>query len=330
MSNLVVFDLEMNQGYQPYIFYYDGVEQTLRGEIIQIGAAKVDKDFQVLDTFHLTMKPQFYRKLHHQVARVTGLTQEQLDSGVSVREGLRRFLSWCGNDCTLLAWGKDDVPILKQNLLLQHMSLHFPSDWYDVQQMCAVQFPPAEGEKMKLMAVVERMGLQQEERPFHDALSDVLYTCDVARQLDISLAFRSYVGEEESLRESMSRKGEIHDFTLFQGRADGNAWRQERFLESARCPDCGGSLQRSEFWAKWGSHCYSNLCTCTNCGKESFLLMKASKWDGLHYRFARATQVVDEESREKWLKEQAAAEYRRQLKEEQERLEREAQAETVC
>ena len=40
--SLIVFDLEWNIGYQPRLFDYHGAEQTLRGEIIQIGAVKVD------------------------------------------------------------------------------------------------------------------------------------------------------------------------------------------------------------------------------------------------------------------------------------------------
>ena len=38
--NLVLFDLEWNIGYQPYTFNYHGVQQTLRGEIVEIGAVR--------------------------------------------------------------------------------------------------------------------------------------------------------------------------------------------------------------------------------------------------------------------------------------------------
>ena len=34
--NLVLFDLEWNIGYQPYTFNYHGVQQTFRGEIVEI------------------------------------------------------------------------------------------------------------------------------------------------------------------------------------------------------------------------------------------------------------------------------------------------------
>ena len=41
--NLIVFDLEWNIGYQPKTFLYHGTELTLRGEIIQIGAARINE-----------------------------------------------------------------------------------------------------------------------------------------------------------------------------------------------------------------------------------------------------------------------------------------------
>lgn len=317
MKNLVVFDLEMNQGYQPFSFSYRGVEQTLRGEMIQIGAARVDEDFHVLDRFTVTMKPQIFRKLHHHVARVTGLTQQQLNQGCSVKEGICRFLDWCGEDCSLLGWGPDDVPVLKQNLLLLGLDVNFPKNWFDLQQMVSSQFPPQEGEKMNLEAVVERMGLPQ-ERPFHDALSDVLYSCQVAQRLDAAKAFADYPSEEDSLLESLSRKGEVSGFTVFRGEADGMAWRQKQYLDSARCPYCGGSLTVDEFWGKWASHCYCSLCRCQSCGKESFLLVKVSRRDGLHWTFARATRFADEDNKAKWQKEKKAAQQRRKQKEEAE------------
>lgn len=314
-KNLVVFDLEMNQGYKSYSFDYHGVEQTLRGEIIQIGAAKVDENFRVLDTFSVTMKPNIFRKLHHHVARVTGLTKEILDAGCSTKEGVRRFLSWCGEDCCLLEWGLDDVPVLKQNLLLLGLDVDFPKDWYDVQQMVAAQFPPEEGEKMNLEAVVERLQLPQ-ERPFHDALSDVLYTCEVAQRLDAAKAFADYPSEEDSLLESLSRKGEVSGFTVFRGAVDGMAWRKHDITHTALCPHCGGKLTPADFWGKWASHCHFSPCSCENCKNESLLLVKAAKRDGLHWSFARAVRHCDEESKAKWLKEKNAAEARRKQKEE--------------
>ena len=116
--NLIVFDLEWNIGYQPKTFLYHGTELTLRGEIIQIGAARINERGDVLDTFEATLKPHIFRKLQHHIAKVTGLSQGDLDAGLPIREGLQRFMDWAGEDAELIEWGLDDVPVLKQNLFL--------------------------------------------------------------------------------------------------------------------------------------------------------------------------------------------------------------------
>ena len=79
--NLIVFDLEWNMGNAPKTFNYHGAELTLRGEIIQIGAVRVDENGDVLDTFEMTLRPRIFRKLHWRIAEVTGLSQGDLEAG---------------------------------------------------------------------------------------------------------------------------------------------------------------------------------------------------------------------------------------------------------
>ena len=68
--NLVLFDLEWNIGYKPFTFNYHGVQQTLRGEIIEIGAVKIDEDANVLDTFSIHLRPRIFRSLRSEERRV--------------------------------------------------------------------------------------------------------------------------------------------------------------------------------------------------------------------------------------------------------------------
>ena len=141
--NLVLFDLEWNIGYQPYTFNYQGVQQTFRGE-----------DGNVLDTFSIHLRPRIFRKLQHHIAKVTGLTQEDLDNGDPIVQGLRRFMQWCGPDAEFAEWGMDDVPVLKQNLYLCNLDESRPTVWYDLQQVFLREHPRKEGEGMTLESVV--------------------------------------------------------------------------------------------------------------------------------------------------------------------------------
>ena len=95
---LIVFDLEWNIGYQPKTFLYHGTELTLRGEIIQIGAVRINARGDVLDTFEVNLRPRIFRKLQHHIAKVTGLSQGDLDAGLPMKEGLQKFLDWAGPD----------------------------------------------------------------------------------------------------------------------------------------------------------------------------------------------------------------------------------------
>ena len=90
--NLIVFDLEWNIGYQPKTFRYHGTELTLRGEIIQIGAVRIDEAGDILDTFDMTLRPRIFRKLQHHIAKVTGLSQGEIDAGVPIADGLAEFM----------------------------------------------------------------------------------------------------------------------------------------------------------------------------------------------------------------------------------------------
>ena len=238
--NLVLFDLEWNIGYKPYNFNYHGVQQTFRGEIIEIGAVKIDEDANVLDTFSIHLRPRIFRTLQHHIAKVTGLTQADLDKGEPIVQGLRRFMQWCGPDAEFAEWGMDDVPVLKQNLFLCNLDESRPTQWYDLQQIFLREHPRKEGEGMTLESVVTRMGIPM-ERPFHDALSDTLYTADVCRKLDLRAGLAAYPTEEESLRASLCpAPGDYRDFRVFRGYVEQSTWRSDPKIITASCPVCGG------------------------------------------------------------------------------------------
>ena len=203
--NLIVFDLEWNIGYQPKTFLYHGAELTLRGEIIQIGAVRINARGDVLDTFEVNLRPRIFRKLQHHIAKVTGLSQGDLDAGLPMREGLQKFLDWAGPDAELAEWGLDDVPVLKQNLFLVGLDENWPDRWYDLQRIFLQAYPRREGEGLTLESVVDRLGIPKEE-PFHNALDDALYTAKICRKLPLAEGLATYPTEEELLTEESGRE----------------------------------------------------------------------------------------------------------------------------
>ncbi len=308
-QNLIVFDLEWNIGYKPYQFNYYGVEQTLRGEIVAVGAVKIDENCNVIDTFEGHFRPRIFRRLQHHIAKVTGLTQKDLDAGEPIAQGLRRFVKWCGEDAVFAEWGLDDVPVLKQNLFLLNLDESYPTTWYDLQKVFLSQRPRGEGEGMTLESVVTRLGIPM-ERPFHDALADTLYTVDVCRMLDLQKGLAEYPTEEAQLEENLcSGAGDYRDFTVFRGYVDREAFRNQPAVRDVPCPICGTLLAPDEIWQKRGNNGYYTLCSCATCqtaqspaAKGVFVRYKLARPDGLHWMFARCTELPDEAQIALWHK----------------------------
>ena len=244
--NLIVFDLEWNIGYQPKTFLYHGAEITLRGEIIQIGAVRIDERGDVLDTFDMTLKPRIFRKLQHHIAKVTGLTQLDLDGGVPIADGLAEFVRWAGPDAAFAEWGLDDVPVLKQNLYLCGLDERWPARWYDLQRIFLQSYPRREGEGMTLESVVDRMGIEK-DIPFHNALDDALYTVRIARLLPLADALRAYPSPDAQLREALltDPSADYYDVQIFPDRLDHDDYKNDPALCGVDCPGRGRDLAQA-------------------------------------------------------------------------------------
>ena len=55
--NYIILDLEWNQAIKKMKLY-------LEGEIIQIGAVKLNEFFEKIETFKIGIAPKYYKKLH--------------------------------------------------------------------------------------------------------------------------------------------------------------------------------------------------------------------------------------------------------------------------
>lgn len=72
----IVMDMEWNQA-----LTYSGMVKDpvfLTGEIIQIGAIKLNQALEVLDSFNERIAPQYYTELHPKVAEITKLSNRNL------------------------------------------------------------------------------------------------------------------------------------------------------------------------------------------------------------------------------------------------------------
>ena len=184
----ITLDLEWNQAYaQKALAVQRQLSCRLRGEVIQIGAVKLNEKMQLCGSYQIIIKPKYFKKLHRQVRELTGITQEQLELGTSMPEAEASFRKWCGGDFAFLTWGPDDIPMLKENLNAHGI----PSSWldrtYDLQIIFNKQTDGLNKQR-SLEYAMEHFEIPQ-RLPAHDALNDAYFTALVAAKLAFSSAF---------------------------------------------------------------------------------------------------------------------------------------------
>ena len=65
--NLVVLDLEWNQAMSSKSEVFNHLPIHLRGEIIEIGAVRLNLDLSIGDEFTADVRPVYFRRMHYKV-----------------------------------------------------------------------------------------------------------------------------------------------------------------------------------------------------------------------------------------------------------------------
>lgn len=112
----IVVDLEWNQPMSFDSSVFRQVGDRLVFEMIQIGAVKVDDQYQVVDSISIPIRPQYYVKIHPRIRKMTQLGAEELSDAPTFLDAMAQFTAWCGEEYTLLTWGCDDISVWKQNM----------------------------------------------------------------------------------------------------------------------------------------------------------------------------------------------------------------------
>ena len=131
--NYIVFDLEWNQC--PY--GKERENEKLPFEIIEIGAVKLNEQFEMTENFQCLVQPMVYKKLHYRTQDIIGLSMKELEKGIPFYRAIREFLKWCGEDCTFCTWGSMDLLELQRNMKYYGALKYLPGPirYLDVQKL---------------------------------------------------------------------------------------------------------------------------------------------------------------------------------------------------
>ena len=271
--NYVVVDLEWNQAMSSKSSVFNKLPIKLRGEIIEIGAVKLNEDMTPGEEFTIDVKPVYFKRMHYKVKKLTGFDKERLALGHMFPDAFEQFRQWCGDDVTFITWGCDDRGIMEQNIIIHDLDWDWISSWINLQLIYNMQTDGDKNQK-SLATAMEHFEIEQ-TRVAHDALGDAYNTALVCTKLDMIRGLAQYDEATRTLatktRKSESGDG-AHDaleHRVFPGYISKSDAFADEQLVNTLCPKCGGELS-AQRWINQGDQRYMNLFSCPDCG--SYLL----------------------------------------------------------
>lgn len=179
----IILDLEFNQDFS------DIPVKEIKGpkypfEIIQIGAVKLDFNFNIIDSFSRFVKPDIYKRVNPFITELTGITLEQLLNEKVFPEIYHEFIEFVEDTNSILCiWGMSDIKELYKSAEYYSMNMEvLPKMFINLQLYASLYFKLTKKTQLRLQNVVEMLNIPIIDK-FHDALSDSLYTAEVFKKI---------------------------------------------------------------------------------------------------------------------------------------------------
>ena len=291
----ITLDLEWNQAYaQKALAVQRQLCSRLRGEVIQIGAVKLDKNMNICGSYQVIVKPRYFKKIHKHVSTLTGISQEMMDNGTPLAEVADSFREFCGDDFVFLTWGPDDIPMLRENFHANSLEWDWLMNSCDLQQIFNRQTDGLNKQR-SLEYAMEYFGLTQ-ELPAHDALNDAYFTAMVAASLDTVKGVASYsdikgeyllsdvIGDADAGDDGYVTIGELLD---------------DKVVKSPLCPICSQPLTQREKTLHSKGQRYTILFNCKKDG-DMLMVLKVHRNFNETWRAKRTIAEATDEQLEKF------------------------------
>ncbi len=211
----IVLDFEFNQAFDFVNNCAAKPNPECRFEIIQIGAVKLNENFDIIDNCNFLIKPSIYKKIHPYVEKITSITTESLADKRAFPDVFKDFLNFIynnnsQNEVILCVWGSSDIKTLYRNLAYYDLAYEpLIIKYIDIQMLATKYFNYSKGSSIGLKNAADLLKLSSDEKKFHDALYDAVFTAKIFKivkpqNIPIKIFNSSRILNKKSLKKSLS------------------------------------------------------------------------------------------------------------------------------
>ncbi len=269
----IVFDLEWNQA--------PCKEWEVKGimfEILEIGAVKLDADFEIVNTFRSLIRPQIYKHLHNATKKLLHFDLKEMRKNERpFNEVASDFISWCGEDPVFCTWGPSDLTELRGNMAYYHMEPleKGPMKYLDVQKLFSLECEDGKSRR-SLEYAVGHFEIPESQQ-YHSALGDAMYTAEIFKHFAGSKVLEYHSYDTFFLPESKSEEV-YHNFPTYSKYIsrkfkNKNVAMSKKEVYTVLCNRCGEKASRVVKWFSPNGGRY--YLAVSKCPQHGYLKAKA-------------------------------------------------------
>lgn len=256
--NYIILDMEWDNAYCPKV-------KGFINQILQIGAVKIDENMRITDTFDVTVKSEFAKKVSKRCTELTGITTEKMLAGVPLAAAINRYNEWAGSDTVTLTWSNSDLYTVLQNekLLPDGVRMHIEK-YMDLQKyiqnemrLCGMEVSG----QVSLANAAEMLGVTTEGIELHNAKDDSLLSAALLKKHYCPERMKQYI-KDTSQKDFYERlRFKPYYISDISNRLIDN--KQLRFF----CDVCGGAAKRKSRW-RFNNRWFTAEFCCGECKRR--------------------------------------------------------------
>lgn len=271
--NYIIFDLEWNNA-------YNYASKKGINEIVEVGAVKLDKNLNFIDSFRQYVSPVLSRKLSKHFVKLSDVTLGELkEKGRPFKEVITDFANWC-DDCSknvFLSWSNSDLYVLADNYKRNFSTadVFFMKKYADVQKYCQYFIDGiSDNNQISLTDCSDYFDIDYDDEMHHHALFDCELASACLKKVFDEKVFKMFVHKCDC---------NYFDKLLFKDyyiaapvTKDFNIYKTE-----LKCPCCSSKMKRIKDY-DFLNNTFKSVAICNGCGKKFWVNVRAKKvYDGV-------------------------------------------------
>lgn len=250
--NYIILDLEWDGAFYPKIGGFIN-------QILQIGAVKLNDNFDIIDTFDTIIKSSFSKRVSKRFSELTGITKKEMLSGIPLSDAFIAYNAWVGDDTVTMTWSNSDIYTVFENEKKLLDGIHLRIDKYiDLQKYIQGEMKLLGIEcnsQISLLNAANTLGIEVDESTLHNAKADSMVGAAILKKHYNKDRFNAMVydtSEPDFFARFTFKPYYITDID------DENI---DKSQFDFKCPVCGKTLLVRKNWhSRFGGFCAEMLC----------------------------------------------------------------------